>query len=71
MKSNKKNKILFFVILTLFPLMGCAGNSSYGKLRLEPEGKGKPTIEQLVERWQDYEVYYSGVSHPESLGNPL
>jgi hypothetical protein len=62
MKSSKRNAILLFVILTALSLLGCTGLSSYGKLYLAPNGKGSVTMGQLVERWQDYDIYYSGIA---------
>ena len=62
MKSGKSNTILIFVSLVLFLLAGCAGLDAYGKLRLLADGKERVTIEQLVDRWQDYDVYYSGIA---------
>ena len=62
MNSKRRGFTLFFVILLLLPFIGCAGLSSYGKLYLELNGRDTVTIEQLVERWQDYDVYYAGVS---------
>ncbi|MEW6666824.1 MAG: hypothetical protein AB1512_16605 [Thermodesulfobacteriota bacterium] len=62
MRSNNRNLLFFFLILMVFPFSGCAGLSPYGKLYLTADGKDRVTIEQLVERWQDYDVYWAGVS---------
>ena len=49
---------LTIVGLVLIVLMsGCPLLKNYGKIRLQE----KMTIQRLVERWQDYDVYYAGV----------
>lgn len=62
MKTTKANIVLFLVILMLVPLMGCAGVQSHGKLRFQAGDRERVTIEQLVERWQSFDVYYSGIA---------
>jgi hypothetical protein len=62
MKSSKRHTILFFVILAALPLLGCAGLHAYGSLRLLAGGKEGVTMERLVDRWQDYDIYYSGIA---------
>lgn len=61
MKSKNTRFTVFFMILVLFPFIGCAC-SSYGKLHLEFNGKDRLSIARLAERWQDYEIHYAGVS---------
>jgi hypothetical protein len=62
MKSNRGNPAALILILILFAFAGCAGLSSYGKLYLPVDGKNRVTIQHLVERWQDYDIYWAGVS---------
>ncbi len=42
-------------------MSGCPLIKNYGKLRVQYGLDEKMTIQTLVERWQDYDVYYAGV----------
>lgn len=60
---NKKGALrLLGVILISLSLAACAGLGSYGKLRLQPQGKAKVTPERLIENWKDYDIHYAGLS---------
>ena len=43
-------------------MIGCYGLNTYGKLEVELGHRGKITIEDLVENWSTYDVYYAGLS---------
>lgn len=53
---------LFFMTF----IMGCSWLKSYGKLRIQSGPGKKVAIEELIEQWQSYDVYYAGLS----LENP-
>jgi hypothetical protein len=46
-------------LLSLLLLPGCAG---YGKTRYLPSEKGQETLNVLLEAFQDFHVYYTGLS---------
>jgi hypothetical protein len=47
--------------LLLFSVSGCAWQQNYGKLRLQPYGKDRLTIENLLDNWTGYHIYYAGL----------
>lgn len=50
--------ILFLILLTLF---GCSLSlKSYGKVKMLPKGPGQVTIQDLIDRWEDYDIYFAG-----------
>ena len=51
--------VISVVLLIIIP--ACVG-LQYGKIRLRPGGPERVTIEKLQEKWQDYTVYYTGLS---------
>lgn len=56
-------KRLFYsasLFMTLCFMSGCFGN--YGTLRLA-SGKLSATIKEIEENWQDYDIYYAGLSY--------
>lgn len=62
----KFEKRLFHVslllLLPIFLMVGCLGIGNYGSIRVADGRKGN-TIQQLVENWQDYDIYYAGLSY--------
>jgi len=52
---------LVAVVLVLF-LSGCVWLKSYGQARVLPREDGKATLQQLELNWQDYSIYYTGLS---------
>ena len=57
MKHKSFIHIFTISVLVAVYLIGCA---SYGKFRYHGQNAGDVTIETLVERWNDYHIYYSG-----------
>ena len=51
---------LFAVLLTGLTF-GCRATTQYGKLGYTQIEEPKMTLDQLVEDWTDYDIYYSGV----------
>jgi hypothetical protein len=57
-------KHLYLVLITAFLMglpSGCSTMKGYGKLGFPQTTEPKMTLDQLVENWKDYDVYYSGV----------
>jgi hypothetical protein len=52
--------LLAAVLLSV--LSGCAWFKSYGKVRMVPREEQKTTLQQLTVTWQDYTIYYTGLS---------
>ncbi len=63
MKSRKRWSIISVVfVLALFFMSGCLGLGNYGSIRVA-DGKWANTIQHLIENWQDYDIYYAGLSY--------
>ena len=61
--DNKKYGYLVFINLGLIVFMcGCSLLNTYGKLRLQSDHEKRVTIQELEENWEDYTVYYAGLS---------
>ncbi len=60
MKKKGKICLAFVGIILILPISTWAFFGSYGKLRVQPRGPEKVTIEMLEERWEDYDVYFAG-----------
>ncbi len=50
------------LLLLLFFMTGCLGLENYGTIRVA-DGKWGNTIQNLIENWQDYDIYYAGLSY--------
>ena len=61
--DKKKKAYLFIVGLVLLGLLsGCGASQNYGKNVAASRGPDPMTIQTLTGNWQDYNIYYSGVS---------
>ena len=59
MKIIKKYRFpsVFLIVLIIF---SCASwQKNYGKLRILPESQNEVTIQNLIDKWDDYNIYYS------------
>lgn len=54
--------IAFFFVVSMCFMIGCYGLHSYGQVKMPSGLRGKISIGDLVENWQDYDVYYAGLS---------
>lgn len=55
----KKNKFLSFLLVTMI-IYSCASFSkNYGRLRMVSKSQNKVTIQDLINNWEDYDIYYS------------
>jgi hypothetical protein len=60
MKKKRNIYLAFIGIILILPISTLAFFGPYGKLRVQPRGAEKVTIEMLEEGWQDYHVYFAG-----------
>lgn len=48
------------VFLTAMMISSCASwSNNYGKLRIIPKSHNQVTIQDLIDKWEDYNIYYS------------
>ncbi len=59
-------KLVFLVAGLLFLMTGCGGLGKYGTL---VSATGKVSIKELIENWQNYDIYYAGlgVNNPSAV----
>lgn len=58
-KRAKRLVTLGLVAVFVLAMWGC---SQWGGLRLQPQGKGKATPEELARNWKEYNVYFTGIA---------
>lgn len=59
MKTIKKHRFLHVILIVLI-ISGCASwSKNYGTIKMIPESQNKMTIQTLIEKWDEYDVYYS------------
>lgn len=64
-------KCLYLVLIVAFLATltyGCATPKGYGKLGFTQTTEPKMTLNQLVENWKNYDIYYSGVHRNYVIG---
>jgi hypothetical protein len=50
---------LFLILFFVFVASGCVQlQNNYGMIKMIPPAGGKVTIQDLIDKWQDYNVYY-------------
>ena len=55
------NHRLLILSLILLPLLGCSQSlKNYGKVKMLPKGPGQVTIQDLIDHWEDYDIYFAG-----------
>jgi len=62
MKSRNFLYSLLIVIVLVFLIYGCAQLKGYGKIRVLPRHEEKISLQELETNWQDYTIYYAGLS---------
>lgn len=61
MEKIKKHIFLSVFLIALF-ISGCASwSAQYGRLRMLPESQNSVTIQTLIDKWNEYNVYYSDI----------
>lgn len=68
MKTNHFIYSVIILIMTVFLVPSCAWLKGYGKVRLSTEYAVDMTIQKLQENWDDYHVYYAGISPSNPAG---
>lgn len=64
--DNYRYLNLFLVALII---SGCASwQKNYGKLRSLPKSESKMIIQDLINKWKDYDIYYADSGTPSSFG---
>lgn len=59
MKIMEKYKLLSTFLVALI-ISGCVSwQKNYGKLKIIPKGLNEITIQNLIDKWDDYNIYYS------------
>lgn len=65
----KKYAYLALIMAVLLPLLTeCAWLKSYGKVRALPGEEQEAALQQLIMNWQDYSIYYTGLSIDSAAG---
>jgi len=62
MEMMKKYKFLSVFLFALIALViwGCVSwQKNYGKLKIIPKNSNEITIQNLIDKWDDYNIYYS------------
>ncbi len=55
-----KHRLLIMLLIVLI-LCGCSISlKNYGKVKMLPKGPGEVTIQDLIDKWEDYDIYYAG-----------
>jgi len=69
--GTKKN-IFLSVLLIVLIISGCvAWRKNYGKLKTIPKGPNHLTIQNLIDKWDDYHIYSSDQYAGPSFRSPL
>ena len=49
---------MFLIVLILY---GCSISlKNYGKVKMLPNGPGQVTLQDLIDHWEDYDIYFAG-----------
>jgi len=67
-----KKYIFLSVLLIALIISGCVSwQKNYGKLKIIPYGPNHLTIQNLIDKWDDYNIYYSDIYDGFSVRSPL
>jgi len=67
-----KKYIFLSVLLIVLIISGCVSwQKNYGKLKIIPNGQNHLTIQNLIDKWDDYNIYYSDQYAGFSVRSPL
>jgi hypothetical protein len=71
MDKMKKYKFLS-VFLVAIIISSCASlSNNYGKLRIVSKSQNEVTIQDLIDKWEDYNIYYSDKYEGYNVRRPL
>ncbi len=71
MEIIKKYKFLSVFLLVLIIFSCASWQENYGKLRILREGQNEVTIQDLIDKWDDYNIYYSDQFEESKVRTPL
>ena len=71
MEIIKKYRFLSVFLITLIIYSCASWQKNYGKLRILPESRNEVTIQNLIDKWNDYNIYYSDQYEGFSVRSPL
>ena len=60
--------LTIFGFISLFLIYGCSWLKSYGKIRVLSRHEEKVSLQELEKNWQDYTIYYAGLSVETAAG---
>lgn len=64
-----RKSIFLSVFLIVLIIFSCATwSNNYGKLRIIPKSQNEVTIQDLIDKWEDYDIYHAGVGGPYNWG---
>jgi hypothetical protein len=67
-----KKYILLSVLLIVLIISGCVSwQKNYGHLKIIPKDQNQVTIQKLIDKWDDYDIYYSDIYDGYSVRSPL
>ena len=61
MEIIKKYRFLSVFLIALIIYSCASWQKNYGKLRILPESRNEVTIQNLIDKWNDYNIYYSDI----------
>ena len=61
MEMIKKYRCLSIFLIALVIYSCASWQKNYGKLRILPESRNEVTLQNLIEKWNDYNIYYSDI----------
>jgi len=65
----KKYRYLISMSLIAIVMSGCAlWQKNYGKLKSLPKGESQVAIRDLIDKWEDFDIYYASSGTPFSFG---
>ena len=68
MEIMKKYRFLSVLLIVLI-ISGCASlQKNYGKLKKLPKDQSEMIIQDLIDKWEDYNIYYAGGGSPYHRG---
>jgi len=59
MEKMKKYRFLNVLLIALIISSFASCSNNYGKLRILPNSQNEVTIQDLIDKWDDYHIYYS------------
>jgi hypothetical protein len=71
MEMIKKYRFLSVFLLSLIIFSWASCQKNYGKLRILPENHNEVTIQNLIDNWEDYDIYYSDRYEGYDVRSPL